>query len=168
MRRVVLSILLAACLRAGAQSTPNEEPALTMRKNSHLVVLDVVVTDNKQNPIRGLKAQDFVVLDKKQPQTILNFEEHEPLPRSTPQPLPKLPPNTFTNYTPVPENQPLNILLLDAPQHADAGPELRALPDAEVPGLHAAGNTGGCLRADERTCAFCRALRLTRRYCERC
>jgi len=116
--RTSLALLpLAFTLALQAQSTApsaNEPSTLTVRKNSHLVVLDVVVTDNKQNPIRGLKQSDFTVLEKNTPQTILNFDEHEPPPQNAPLVFPKLPQNTFTNYTPLPENQPLNILLLDA------------------------------------------------------
>lgn len=37
------------------------------------IALDVVVTDKSGNPISGLQAQDFTVVDDKQPQKILDF-----------------------------------------------------------------------------------------------
>jgi len=124
MRRIQIPLtLLPLALGLGlhahswAQTTASPAsgaPALTVHRNTRLVVLDVVVTDNKQNPIRGLKASDFTILEKHTPQTILNFDEHEPPPQGAPLQPVKLPPNTFTNYTPLPADAPLNILLLDA------------------------------------------------------
>jgi len=115
----LLPLALALSLHAqvaapAAVPSTDTGTSITLHKNSHLVVLDVVVTDSKQNPIRGLKASNFILLEKGKPQTIGTFEEHEPPPQSTPQPMPKLPPNTFTNYTPAPQDSPVNVLLLDA------------------------------------------------------
>jgi len=116
----LLFALFALQLSLAAQSTPatdvqSEPPSLTIRRQTHLVVLDVVVVDRKQNPIPGLKPSDFLITEKNQPQAIRNFDEHAPSPQAAQAPMPKLPPNTFTNYTPVPDNNgPINILLLDA------------------------------------------------------
>lgn len=41
------------------------------------ITLDVVVTDKGGNPIRGLKQEDFTLLDNKQPATIRSFAAHE-------------------------------------------------------------------------------------------
>jgi len=109
----LLPLTLGIAMHAQSAAPVDAQSTLTVHKNTHLVVLDVVVTDNKQNPIPGLKASDFLVLEKNKPQTIRNFDEHEPQPQST-QAMPKLPPNTFTNYTAAPQNGPVNILLLDA------------------------------------------------------
>jgi VWFA-related protein len=116
-----LSLLMLLPLHRSlvAQAVPSpssDEPSLVIRRQTHLVVLDVVVVDKKLNPISGLKPSDFIVLEKSQPQTIRNFDEHAPAPQPLSRPaMPKLPPNTFTNYTPVPDgNGPVNILLLDA------------------------------------------------------
>ncbi len=100
-------------LHAQSTTTAEPKPALTYTR-TRACPARRGRTDNKQNPIGGLKASDFTVLEKGKPQTILHFDEHAPLPPGKPSPLPRLPSNTFTNYTPLPENQPLNILLLDA------------------------------------------------------
>lgn len=101
------------------QSTPAQQPAnsgVTLRATTQLVVVDVVVTDGKQNPIHDLKASDFTLLEKNVPQQIKNFEEHKSLPPAEAaklQPTPKLPPGIFTNYSPTPVSHTLNVLLLD-------------------------------------------------------
>jgi len=117
LRPLVMFIPLQRPSLAQDANTPSStEPTLTIRRQTHLVVLDVVVVDKKLNPITGLKPSDFTILEKNQPQTIRNFDEHAPSPPSAAPPaMPKLPPNVFTNYTPVPDqNGPVNILLLDA------------------------------------------------------
>lgn len=85
----------------------------TINAYSNLVVIDVVVSDSKHNPIRGLKASDFTLLENGKPQTIRNFAEHSA--SSAPEQIvaPKLPPGLFTNQSPVPANGPVNVLLLD-------------------------------------------------------
>jgi VWFA-related protein len=88
----------------------------TIKARSNLVVIDVVVSDSKQNPVHGLSKQDFQLLEDGKPQTIRNFEEHTALTAAETAkiaPAPKLPPGLFTNQTPVPANGPVNVLLLD-------------------------------------------------------
>jgi VWFA-related protein len=77
----------------------------------------VVVTDSKGKPVHGLKQSDFTVLEDGQKMTPQSFEEHrsEPLSPSAPvQPKMDLGPNVFTNLTVMPQNGPLNVLVLDA------------------------------------------------------
>lgn len=109
-----LALALSLYAQDAAPAATDDQPVLTIKRSSHLVVLDVVVTDSKQNPISGLQPSDFTILEKGKPQTILNFDEHEPQPQAALPPMPNLPPNTFTNYTPVAENGPLNVFLLDS------------------------------------------------------
>jgi VWFA-related protein len=120
---LALALSLIPSSPAFAQSTPtaasppkSTTPVPTLRASSRLVVVDVVVEDNKGNPIHNLKPTDFTLLESGQPQTIGHFEEHAANASSaTPMPpLPKLEPGTFTNYTPAPPNGAVNVLLLDA------------------------------------------------------
>ena len=85
----------------------------TLKANTRIVVVDVVVTDSKQNAVRNLKATDFSLLEKGEPQTITHFEEHAATAAKLP-PVPKLEPGTFTNYSLAPTDGPLNVLLLDS------------------------------------------------------
>ena len=44
-----------------------------LRTNTRLVVVDVVVTDSKGQPVSDLKAEDFALLEAGKPQTISGF-----------------------------------------------------------------------------------------------
>jgi VWFA-related protein len=88
-------------------------PATSLTTRTQLVVVDVVVTDNKQNPVHSLTASDFAVLEDNTAQRINSFEEHTTTNAANSEPPLVLPPGNFTNYTSVPANVPLNILLLD-------------------------------------------------------
>jgi VWFA-related protein len=118
----MLRILTACCLSVflclpvlarGQEGQAAAEPAATIRTSSDLVVLDVVASDSRQNPIHQLTAGDFTVLEDGKPQTVKIFEEHQASPSVTLLPAPKLEPGTFTNYSVAPANGALNILLLD-------------------------------------------------------
>jgi VWFA-related protein len=89
----------------------------TLRANSRLVVVDVVVADAHGNPVHHLKQSDFSLLEGGKPQTVSHFEEHAPLSvvdSAKLPPMPKLQPGVFTNFTPVPQGGAINVLLLDA------------------------------------------------------
>ncbi len=119
LRSLKLLVLIAFAAPLYAQSPAAQAPSasITLRANSQLVVLDVVVTDKNQKPVHGLKNTDFAVLEASQPQAIRNFEEHTALPATEAAKLPtmpKMPPGIFTNFTPVPEGSSVNVLLLDS------------------------------------------------------
>lgn len=89
--------------------------ATNLHARTQLVVLDVVVENGDGQPVKGLKQEDFRVTEDKAPQEIRNFEEYSaPLPSVGVPQMPKLPPGTFTDYSPFATGGPLNILLLDA------------------------------------------------------
>jgi VWFA-related protein len=77
------------------------------------VVVDVTVSDSRQDAVRLLKSSDFTVLEDGRPQNIKIFEEHAASEAGPLPPAPKLEPGTFTNYSPVPANSALDILLFD-------------------------------------------------------
>lgn len=93
----------------------SSSPGMTvLHTGAQLVIVDVTVTDKSGHPIHNLKRGDFTLTESKQPQTVSSFEEHssQTLPTAGPE-LPPMPPGTFTDYTPVPPDGTLNILLLD-------------------------------------------------------
>lgn len=113
-----LAAALGAPALISAQSTPKSapspaQPVTTIRTSSDLVIVDVVAADSRQNPVHNLSASDFTVLEDGHPQTIKIFEEHTTGTPIRVGPLPKLDAGEFTNYSPVPGNGALNILLLD-------------------------------------------------------
>lgn len=115
------ALLAAALLCAFAhgqgldQSAPTP-PTPTFELNANLLILDVVATDSQGNPVRGLKASDFTVLENGRPQPISIFQPHDydVNENAGAQPImPHLGPGVFTNYTPQPTNGAMNILLFD-------------------------------------------------------
>jgi VWFA-related protein len=99
---------------AGAQS---KNGVYTLHADTHLGLLDVVVTDKHGQPVVGLTKDDFNLLEDGQPQTIKFFEEHEPvnaaeIARQRAAAKAALPPNTFTNYEPF-IGRPVTVLLLN-------------------------------------------------------
>jgi VWFA-related protein len=119
----VFALLTLACagVAAGqqkAQATRGQSipsPTTVLHTGTQLVIVDVVVEDRDRHPVHGLTRNSFGVTEQKQPETIQNFEEHRAdIPAKPGLALGPLPPGVFTNYTPVPPNGTLNILLLDA------------------------------------------------------
>lgn len=112
--------VLATCLAAGLSAQvekPQENAEPTLKVSSRAVLVDVLVTDKNGNPVKGLKQGDFTVLEDGKPQSLAYFEEHtaEDLARrSQPLEFPSLPPNVFSNYSPLPTPPAVNVLLLDA------------------------------------------------------
>jgi VWFA-related protein len=97
------------------QTHQPDPPISTITAGTQLVVVDVTVQDNAGNPIHGLKPSDFHILEDKKSQTIKTFDEHSvaDLAHVKAQVLPPMPPGNFTDYTPVPADSTLNVLLLD-------------------------------------------------------
>jgi len=94
-----------------AQETTAEIPSVTIRANTRLVLVDVVVTDKKGQPITGLKAEDFTVEENGKKQKVSVFVP--PGPGLTP--AAQLSPGVYSNR---PEHLspggPLTVILLDA------------------------------------------------------
>ena len=108
------AVLTLSSLGAGQNpSAPAAgHPQFTIQARVPLTILDVVVTDAKGNPFRGLKQSDFTVLEDNQEMKPNSFEEHRS-DEVQPEPVKQtLPPNTFTNLNP-PKASSINILLLD-------------------------------------------------------
>jgi len=112
----VVALSLAAGLPAQSDDAQgNAGP--TLKVSSRAVLVDVIVTDKSGNPIKGLKQKDFAVLEDGKQQSLAYFEEHtadDLARRSQKLEFPSLPPNTFSNYSPLPTPPAVNVLLLDA------------------------------------------------------
>ena len=116
--------ILLACLICGTvlgaqqpASIQSKDGVYTLHADTHLVLLDVTVTDNHGHPVSGLTKDDFKLQEDGQPQTIKFFEEHAPvdpaeIARQKAAALAGQPPNTFTNYEPF-SGRPVTVLLLN-------------------------------------------------------
>ena len=65
-------LLLCGCFSLSSHLSAQQA---TFRVRTDLVQVDVVVVDKDGNPVTGLTKEDFVILDRKKPQTIEVFEE---------------------------------------------------------------------------------------------
>ena len=114
---ISLAAMLLVSMPILAQAAPDgsSQAVPVLHVGTNLVIVDVVAQDKDGHPIHGLKREDFVLTENKDVQTIRNFDEHSS--SDAPVAAPKIPPQpagVFTDYTPVPPNGVLNVLLLDS------------------------------------------------------
>ena len=122
MNRFALFMAAAAALVASSLMAQNNEPApvssgTTLRITSRAVLVDVTVTDRSGKPVTGLKRDAFSVLEQGKPQTISYFEEHngaEEAKQDQKMVFPVMPPDVFTNFSPIKPPAAVNVLLLDS------------------------------------------------------
>src|SRR6266851_6129862 len=95
-----------------AQQAPGDVPAITIRTSTRLVVVDVIVTDKKGQPVTGLKPEDFTVEENGKKQKVSVFVPPGITNRTAATPAPA---GVFSNH---PENLTPGgiptVLLLDA------------------------------------------------------
>jgi VWFA-related protein len=85
MRRPI-ALPAAFFLAAAAAISAQQAQPPTFRSRTELIIVDAVVVDQDGNAVRGLKASDFALTDRKKPQRIETFEEvtHERPDRANP------------------------------------------------------------------------------------
>ena len=114
---LVLAGVLCGSWMVAQQVPPVEKAESTLRVTTRLVLVDVVVTGKKGQPVTDLTVDDFVVKEGGQRQQITSFSLEQPLARAE-QPVvepPAMPPDVYTNrYLYTRQSGPLTILLLDA------------------------------------------------------
>ncbi len=106
-----------AATPAGQSTAPAPASAPTIRVTAREVLLDVLVIDKNGQPVTGLNASDFSVAEEGEAQIIRRVNEHRAMDTEAMSKLtaaPELPPNTFTNFTPVRNTNASIVLLLDA------------------------------------------------------
>jgi VWFA-related protein len=112
---ILLGIVLAASpLMAQNDAPESNTPVTTLQLTAHAVLVDVVVTDHNGAPVTGLQKDAFTLTEEGKPQTIAFFEEHKGAPTAQPVELPNLPPDVFSNFSPLPRPAAVNVLLLDS------------------------------------------------------
>ena len=91
-------------------SAPVQGP--TIKAESRIVVVDVVVTDKQGQSVLGLRKDDFHLSEDGGPQIVTSFEEHKGAAPNEIK-LPPMPPNVFTNFPTARGADSVNVLLLD-------------------------------------------------------
>ncbi|HEY6385852.1 MAG TPA: VWA domain-containing protein [Candidatus Acidoferrum sp.] len=112
---VSLLFLAGLCLsRSRGQEPPISVPVQgpTIKAESRIVVVDVVVTDKQGQSVPGLRKEDFHVSEDGGPQVVASFEEHQGAAPNEVK-LPPMPPNVFTNFLTTRGADSVNVLLLD-------------------------------------------------------
>ena len=111
----LLATSLFACFAvpALAQTPPaSEPPAPSIRVTTHMVLVDVVVTDKQGKPVPGLHPEDFVMEENGKVQKIANMATPA---ENAPHPPAELPPGIYSNR---PQYRsaggPITVMLLDA------------------------------------------------------
>jgi VWFA-related protein len=103
----------SVALSQSTGSSPSSQPPVyTLHANKRVVLTDVTVTDRKGNPIRGLNASAFEILDNEKPQDLASFEEHSgPPTEASPSQVAK--PGTYSNDFLQHPPPVFNVLLID-------------------------------------------------------
>ncbi len=112
---VILSVIPSGQTVAQGQSQVSTDQTPIFKANARVVLVDVVVTKGNDEPVTGLKQEQFQVLEDGRPQTLASFEEHQGIP-DVPElsRMAKLPPNVFSNAPLAKAGEAANVLLLDS------------------------------------------------------
>lgn len=91
------------------------EPSTVLKATTRLVVVDVVATDDKGEPISWLTAKDFKVIEDGREQELRVFEFQHPSqsPGTAVAGAAKLPANVFSNIPTYKPGSAMNVILLD-------------------------------------------------------
>lgn len=114
--RGILSFLLLpglAALQPQGQVSPPNKPAANVKTTVRRVLVDVVVSNDKGEPVTGLQEKNFEVLEDGKQQKITTFEEHHGA-SPTEINLPPMPPHVYTNFPVLKTADSINVVLLDA------------------------------------------------------
>lgn len=118
MWRCSLYLVLLSAVSLISQTAQTPAPAdLTFKTKAQLVLVDVVVTDNKGHPLTGLQKHDFEIFESADlmgrgaRQTIASFEEHKSAPPKIDPLRPS--PNFYNNAPTVASADSVSVLLLD-------------------------------------------------------
>lgn len=112
---LLLPVTAAFSIAPLHSQTPPPNPAATapaIKVETRVVLLDVVVTNNKGEAVPGLQKKNFQITEDGAPQAISSFEEHKGA-QARAIKLPPMPPNVFTNFPTTKSADSVNVLLLD-------------------------------------------------------
>jgi VWFA-related protein len=124
--RPSLVVLLALTLPANAPAQQPTQPAVaTIQVYSRETIVDIIVTDAKGQPVRGLPKSAFTVMEDGKPQPIRSFGEFG-IETNAPDIAPRLPPGIHSNLQAAPSTGPVNVILIDA-LHSNWISSVRAL-----------------------------------------
>jgi VWFA-related protein len=107
----VLTFGVASESQTAVPDRPSKVPPIQSKVS--FVLVDVVVTNGKDEPVTSLDKKDFQVLEDGKQQAIADFEEHKGVQTERTR-LPPMPPDVYTNFPAIKTTDSVNVLLLDA------------------------------------------------------
>ena len=125
LRSVVPTLILAAAFipfLSAQQPTSggDTQPQPSLKVSTRIVLVDVVATNGKNEPLTDLTAGDFTVFENGKPQPVSNFSLQQPAAQGSASnespgaaPAPALLPNVFSNVPHYKAASVWNVLLLD-------------------------------------------------------
>jgi VWFA-related protein len=108
---VVLIFAVTSDSQTAVPDSPSNVPPFQSKVS--VVLVDVVVTNSKDEPVTSLDKKDFQVLEDGKQQAIADFEEHKGVQTERTK-LPPMPPDVYTNFPAIKATDSVNVLLLDA------------------------------------------------------
>ena len=109
---LLLAVASVQAQTSEPQTSNSNGQVPTIKTEARAVVVDVVVTQGKGEPVLGLHKEDFQVREDGNAQTISFFQEHTGGTVS-PITLPTMPPGVYTNFPTIKTTDSINVLLLD-------------------------------------------------------
>ena len=110
-----LFLFAGPCLPESSEQEPPVPAPIqgpSIKVESRIVVVDVVVTDKQGQSVPGLRKDDFHLSDDGGSQIVTSFEEHKGAAPNEIK-LQPMPPNVFTNFPSAQGADSVNVLLLD-------------------------------------------------------
>lgn len=112
---LIFPLFAVSLLVAQEESAAPEAQQAPFKSHVRMVLVDVVVTDSKHEPVIGLTKDKFQVLEDGKPQFLASFEEHAGIPDVPAlSRMAHLPQNVFSNVPLAKAGETANILLLDS------------------------------------------------------
>ena len=107
-------VSLFSIVALAQQADTGSAPPPTLRVNTRLVYVDVLVRDKSGNVVRGLTLEDFKILEDGKPQPVSFFEAHDAEPAKPPTfAAPQEGTTEFSNVSAGRAAQPMTIVLFD-------------------------------------------------------
>jgi VWFA-related protein len=107
---------LSITVRSQTPAAPADNSPFVFKTSSRLVVVDVVATNGKGEPVTDLKADDFVLSEDGHPQTVRSFSFQQPAASDVGSEITeqKLAPGVVTNIPRSKKGDVWNVIVLDA------------------------------------------------------
>src|SRR5579872_5644423 len=113
-RAAITALLLQALLRAAPQPPDPTPQPVVLKSTSHVVQLDVFVSDSSGRPVHGLRKNDFVITDNANPREIRIFAGEMEANQTTPSTGTAAAPGVYSNRFGMRDSPMVTAIVIDA------------------------------------------------------